>query len=121
MGDLAQPQTDIGSIEATLNYMLNDGQKLVIEPVANGTTEMRTLGSLDPHSVVIRNGRKFQTSLDGEGFRLAWHETAVTDFFDEAQIRDVYYPEMIELIKAESGAKRVVVFDHTLRTADEAD
>ena len=26
---------------------------------------------------------------------------------------------MIELIKAESGAKRVVVFDHTLRTADD--
>jgi hypothetical protein len=25
---------------------------------------------------------------------------------------------MVELIKAESGAKRVVVFDHTLRTAD---
>jgi len=27
---------------------------------------------------------------------------------------------MVELIKAESGAKRVVVFDHTLRTADDA-
>ena len=26
---------------------------------------------------------------------------------------------MVELIKAESGAKRVVVFDHTLRTADD--
>ena len=45
----------------------------------------------------------------------------MTDFFDEAQIRDVYYPEMIDLIKKQSGAKRVVVFDHTLRTADDAD
>ena len=32
----------------------------------------------------------------------------------------VYYPEMEALVKAESGAKRVVVFDHTLRTADDA-
>jgi hypothetical protein len=28
---------------------------------------------------------------------------------------------MVELVKAESGAKRVVVFDHTLRTADKED
>ena len=41
------------------------------------------------------------------------------DFYDEDEIRRVYYPEMVELIKAESGAKRVVVFDHTLRTADD--
>ena len=26
---------------------------------------MRTLGSLEPHKVVIRNGRKFETTLDG--------------------------------------------------------
>jgi hypothetical protein len=46
---------------------------------------------------------------------------AMTDFFDEAQVRGVYYPEMEALVKRESGAKRVVVFDHTLRTADDAD
>src|SRR5208282_4269023 len=48
------------------------------------------------------------------------HDTKVADFFDEAEIKRVYYPEMEALIKAESGAKRVVVFDHTLRTADDA-
>jgi hypothetical protein len=121
MTQLATQTREVASIEATLNYVKNDGQKIVVEPVGGGSTEMKTLGTLDPHSVVIRNGRKFQTSLDGEGFVLAWHETAVTDFFDEAQLRDVYYREMIDLIKAQSGAKRVVVFDHTLRTADDAD
>ena len=121
MTQTANQIREVNSIEATLNYVLNDGNKIVVEPVGGGSTEMRTLGTLDPHRVVIRNGRNFDTSLDGEGFQLAWHETAVTDFFDEAQIRDVYYPEMIELIKFKSGAKRVVVFDHTLRTADDAD
>ena len=41
------------------------------------------------------------------------------DFYDEDEIRRVYYPEMEALVKAESGAKRVVVFDHTLRTPDQ--
>ncbi len=36
------------------------------------------------------------------------------------EIRRVYYPEMERLVMAESGARRVVVFDHTLRTADDA-
>ena len=121
MTELATAARDFESIEATLNYIKNDGQKIVVDPAGDGTTEMRTRGTIDPHSVVIRNGRKFETSLDGEGFLLAWHETRVTDFFDAAQLRDVYYPEMIELIKMQSGAKRVVAFDHTLRTADEAD
>ena len=121
MTQLATRPAEIPSIEATLNYVKNDGQKIVVEPVGGGSTEMKTLGTLDPHPVVIRNGRKFDTTLDGEGFLLAWHETAVTDFFDEAQIRDLYYREMIELVKKQSGAKRVVVFDHTLRTADDAD
>ncbi len=42
------------------------------------------------------------------------------NFMDADEIKRVYYPEMVALIKAESGAKRVVVFDHTLRTADDA-
>lgn len=121
MTQLATQTREIASIEATLNYVKNDGQKIVVEPAGGGSTEMKTLGTIDPHSVIIRNGRRFETSLDGEGFLLAWHETAVTDFFDETQLREVYYPEMIDLIKAQSGAKRVVVFDHTLRTADDAD
>jgi hypothetical protein len=121
MTQLATQTRAIASIEATLNYVKNDGQKIVVEPAGGGSAEMKTLGTIDPHNVIIRNGRRFDTTLDGEGFRLAWHETAVTDFFDETQLREVYYPEMIDLIKAQSGAKRVVVFDHTLRTADDAD
>jgi len=42
------------------------------------------------------------------------------DFYDAEELRDVYYPEMERLIAAQSGAVRVHVFDHTLRTSDEA-
>ncbi len=57
--------------------------------------------------------------LDRDGFRFVRHDTKVADFFDEDEVRRVYYPEMEALVKAESGASRVVVFDHTLRTADD--
>jgi len=121
MTQLAEQIADPVSIEATLNYVLNDGNKIVVEPVGGGSTEMRTIGTLDPHFVTIRNGRLQDFALEREGFRLVDHDTRVTDFFNPDQISDVYYPEIIDLIKAQSGAKRVVVFDHTLRTADDAD
>ena len=69
MMQLATQTQDVQSIEATLNYVKNDGQKIVVEPVGGGSTEMRTVGTLDPHSVAIRNGRKFETSLDGDVYR----------------------------------------------------
>ena len=37
------------------------------------------------------------------------------------QLESVYYPEVEQLIKQQSGASRVVIFDHTLRSGDEAE
>jgi hypothetical protein len=109
-------------IEATLNYILNTGEKIFTETSDPGLRDNRTSsGTLDPRRVVMHNGRlqaaDFQ--LDRDGFRFARHDTKVADFFDDGDVRRVYYPEMEALVKAESGATRVVVFDHTLRTADE--
>jgi hypothetical protein len=39
----------------------------------------------------------------------------VRDFWDEAQTLALGHPETAELVKAVTGAARVVVFDHTLR------
>jgi len=55
--------------------------------------------------------------LDRNGFRFVRHDTKVADFYDEDEIRRVLLPGDGALVKAESGASRVVVFDHTLRTA----
>src|SRR4029077_18791141 len=97
------------------------GEKLFTETAGPGGTDVRTGGTVDPRHVPIHNARLHSDPfvLDREGFRFVRHDTAVADFFDEDQVRRVYYPEMEELVKAESGASRVVVFDHTLRTADD--
>ena len=81
----------------------------------------RSGGTPDPHRVLIRNARLDgdRFTLDRDGFRFVRHDTRVVDFFNEDEVRRVYYPEMEALVKAESGASRVVVFDHTLRTADD--
>ena len=71
----------------------------------------------EPHEVRIENLRIAapRANLDVEGFQLVRHETAVADFWDEAQTMALGHPETAELVKAATGARRVVVFDHTLR------
>jgi hypothetical protein len=114
------PET-IPSVEATLNYLIDTGEKIVTEAGAGGAADMRG-GQLDPRKVVIQNGRPHtdEFALDRQGFRFVRHDTKVADFYSDEEVRSVYYAEMEALVKAESGASRVVVFDHTLRTGDDA-
>jgi hypothetical protein len=109
------------TVKATLNYIEDNGEKLFTYTGGPGSTDVRTGGRPDPHEVTMRNGRPHagRFDLERDGFRFVRHDTKVSDFFDEDEIKRVYYPEMEALIKAESGARRVVVFDHTLRTADD--
>jgi hypothetical protein len=116
------PET-VPEIEATLNYVADNGEKIFTQAFEPGRPDLRTAsGTLDPRRVVIHNGRPHvgEFVLDREGFRFVRHETKVSDFYDENEVRRIYYPEMEALIKAESGASRVLVFDHTVRTADDA-
>ena len=117
---LAERETAPLTIEPVVNYIVNDGTK-VINYVGVPGVESKNTGTPDPRKVVMHNGRPHlnEFKLDVDGFRFVHHDTKVQNFFDEAELRRVYYPEMEALIKAESGAKRVVVFDHTLRTADD--
>ena len=122
MVDVLEAQSAPAIVEATLNYIANTGEKIFTQTGGPGSTDVRSGGTQDPHRVAIRNGRPEAENfaLDRQGFRFVRHDTKVESFFDENEIRGVYYPEMEALVKAETGASRVVVFDHTLRTADQA-
>jgi len=71
-------------------------------------------------TVAIENARPSAAGLDVDvqGFQIVSHHTAVRDFWDEAQTLALGHPEVAELVKAVTGASRVVVFDHTLRRRD---
>jgi hypothetical protein len=115
-----EPDAEPQAIEATLNYIVDDGTKIFTETGAPGANDRRSGGKPDPRRVTLRNGRRLDFMLERDGFHFIRHDTKVTDFFDEAEVQRIYYPEMEALVKAETGAARVVVFDHTLRTADDA-
>ena len=118
---IADVETAPDAIEATLNYLKDTGELPVTFVGVPGVSDVRASGTPDPRRVTIRNGRPLadQFTLERNGFRFRGHDTKVADFYDQDEIRRVYYPEMEALVKAESGAARVVVFDHTLRTADD--
>jgi hypothetical protein len=111
------------SITAEIGYAIDDGVKPVNETFEAGQIIRRKTGATERRPMRIRNGRPLasELSLDRNGFVFVDHATAVLDFFDPAQLESVYYPEVEQLIKSASGAQRVVVFDHTLRTGDLAE
>ena len=122
MAQLVEQDVAPDTIETTVNYLLDTGEQPFTFTGGPGSTEVRSNGVQDPHRVTIHNGRPFgdRFTLDRSGFHFRRHDTQMRDFFDEAEVHRVYYREMEALIKEETGAARVVVFDHTLRTADDA-
>jgi hypothetical protein len=123
MTQLAEHDTIPDTIEATVNYHHDTGETPYTFSGGPGSTIVRSSKTNEPHRVVMHNGRPdaARFTLDGDGFRFVRHDTKVESFFEDEEVRRVYYPEMEALVKAESGCSRVVVFDHTLRTADDDD
>ena len=111
------------TLEAPLNYYVDTGEKPISLVAGPGGVDIRLGGGQsEAHMVTLLNGRLHlaEFEIDKTGFVFVDHPTKVVDFYDEDEVRRIYYPEMEALIKKEAGAKRVVVFDHTLRTQNEA-
>jgi hypothetical protein len=111
------------SIEAALNYLVRTDAKPVSETYGKSGLERRYTGRFEKHVVAIANGRPQRASfgVDSNGFALVDHPTKMADFFDKDELRSVYYREMEALIESVTGARRVHVFDHTLRSGDEGE
>ncbi len=111
------------SVCAQITYSIDTGEKPVNETFETGQAIRRRTGATRQHDVQIEDARRRagELSLDRNGFVLVQHATAVADFFDPDQLASVYYREVAELVKRVSGASRVVVFDHTLRSGDESE
>lgn len=70
-------------------------------------------------SVPVHDGRPLEgrLSLDREGFAFVRHPSAVVDFHDAARIKSVYFDESARLVRAVTGASKVLSFDYNLRNA----
>jgi hypothetical protein len=104
-------------IEATLNYLAPTTERprnFTFDPPpgvprSNAAHEARTVSIHDARPLAS------DISLDREGFAVLRQSSAVQDFWDEEEVRRVYYPEVQRVLAEATGATKVFIFDHTLR------
>ncbi|HZS81711.1 MAG TPA: CmcJ/NvfI family oxidoreductase [Stellaceae bacterium] len=113
----AEPVLALDWVEAPLNYLAPGVDKPFVYAYTPPPGIPERSGESEARRVAIADGRPFigRFSLDREGFALRRQATRVVDFYDEAEVKSVYYPEVEALVRAATGAGEIVIFDHTLR------
>ncbi|EME86809.1 uncharacterized protein MYCFIDRAFT_133216 [Pseudocercospora fijiensis CIRAD86] len=71
----------------------------------------------DTHTMSVKSAWGKDWDVDINGFALKDFQPSYNHSWeDEEKVRTEFYPEVVEFLKKELGAKRVLVFDHTIRT-----
>ncbi len=112
-----------GSVRATLNYSVDNGiapDYYFYEPDAS--VKLNPPGT-DAREVDIHDGwaAAEQFSADREGFEIHPFDARFDQFDDDASIKSLFYRQIVEFVKQHTGARRVEVFDHTIRKRLPAD
>ena len=104
-------------VEASFHYLVHTGPKPVTDSSRPGFLQPRHTGEYETRRALVRNARRVpDVAIERYGFVLRPQPTKMTDFHDEDEIRSVYDPEVEALVREATGASRVLVFDHTLRS-----
>ena len=96
MSVTAERTSDLAHVEATLNYlapMTERPRNYTFDPPPGVP---RSNSMHEAHTVAVHDARAVEAdiSLDREGFALLRYQSAVKDFWDEDEVRRVYYPEV---------------------------
>ena len=96
-------------VTAELNYLVPTPGKprtYAFDPPAG---EPKTTALPEPHQVPIFDARLIarNVSLDREGFALVRHPTAVKNFYDDDEVRRVYYPAAEAFLRATLKAQSI--------------
>src|SRR5882757_5986101 len=116
------PGAKLDWVEAPVNYLADLKVKPVTYNPPAGTGVPRREGNYRDFTVRVHDARPIASglSLDRQAFILTHHDTKVRNFYDEQEVTSAYKAEVEALVRRETGAAKVVVFDHTVRTADRA-
>jgi len=114
-------QSRAGGVDAELFFIVPTDEKPYAYQYTPPPGKPERSHSYQGHSVFLQDGRPLsdQFSIDREGFALVSHATGVNNLYDETALRERYYPETEALLKRETGAAKILIFDHTIRTAQE--
>src|SRR6202790_2774164 len=104
-------------VEAELNYLAPISERPRYYAYEPEPGEPRSNLMPEPHQMRIHNLRPIadELGLDVQGFALVEQRSAVRDFWDDDEVRRVYYPEAERFIADVMGASRVFIFDHVQR------
>ena len=109
-------------VSAPIRYTVNNGSRPVsLSRTPGGRIEYLNCTFAD-HEVRIHNGRNKTGGFrfDEHGFVFVDHVTRVKNYYDRDEVEQVYYPEAEALVRQVTGAGRVHIFDHTVRSGDAA-
>src|SRR5260370_38646982 len=98
-------------IDAPVNYLADLSIKPVTYNPPAGTGVPRRAGNYQNFMVRVHNARPYadDLSLDRQAFILTKHDTQMRDFYDEAELRSVYFAEVQAPIKGATGAPKAAV------------
>jgi hypothetical protein len=104
-------------VEAELNYLGPTHERPRYYAYTPEANDAPSVMPLEPHRMQIHDLRPIahELSLDTQGFALVEQPSAVKDFWDDDEVRRVYYPEAERIIREATGASRVFIFDHLQR------
>ena len=110
----------LDSVRASVQFCVDTGETPVALVKQPGQGQDDRTGKFEDRDIVVHDGRPIadRLDLDSDGFLLVNFDTAVKDFFNDDEVRRVYYPEMDRIVKEATGASKVIVFDHTIRVDD---
>src|SRR5215207_1294317 len=110
-------QRPLPYVEGELNYLGATAARPRYYAYDRVDTDPPAHMPLEPHLMPIHDLRPVahELSLDVQGFALAEQRSAARDFWDDDEVRRVYYPEAEAVIKQVTGASRVFIFDHLQR------
>lgn len=110
-------------VKAPIVYSIDNGRPIdyyFYDPPPG--TELNPPGT-DPHEMAIHDAWPIaeRLSVDREGFEIKDWAPPFDRFDDDAAIRTAFYPDVAAFVRAHTGARRVEVFDHTIRKRLPAD
>ncbi len=96
---------------------VGDEPPVIFMPGVGTGDDRRRSAEYGEQVITVENLREIAAdlTLDKDAVVLRQQPSRVLDLYDEDAVTSRYYEETERLIKAETGAKRVVIFDHTRR------
>ncbi|KAI9833051.1 MAG: hypothetical protein M1819_003884 [Sarea resinae] len=104
-------------VSAVFNYYRDPGDGTLPSPNYAGQLSSFTDKPIEPRTLPVHDirGSEHAYTLDRTGFQVVGHESREKDFVDDDEIKEIYYPEVEQILKETTGASKVFIFDHTIR------